>query len=146
MINCKAFGTKRSWYKRNTVMQFEWKNWGKLRNTFQDSRYPGRDSKRALPWYKSKALSPEQSVRLPWFYIVNYFHVLRVSARYITDFVLFGVNSSGNNCPSARCAQQLELPVGTLIYLEPKLFLLIILYNGAFVIIKMLIVFNGGMR
>jgi hypothetical protein len=38
--------------------------------------------------------------------------------------------------------QLLMLFVGTLMYLEPKLFFLIIFYSGTFLIIKILIAFN----
>jgi hypothetical protein len=66
---------------------------------------------------------------------------VRVSARYIRGFFTLTVCSVRKNCP-ARCAQLLMLFVGTLIHLKPKLFLLIMLHDVTFLIIKLLIVFR----
>jgi hypothetical protein len=50
--------------------------------------------------------------------------------------------SFSKNCPYARCASALMSFVGTLKYLGQKLFLLIVFYSCAFLIIKLLTVIN----
>jgi hypothetical protein len=66
----------------------------------------------------------------------------RVPARYIRDFSLFYVCSSGKNSPSARCASAAKVVCRDLTYFEPKLFLLIMFYKCIFLVIKILIVLS----
>jgi hypothetical protein len=54
---------------------------------------------------------------------------LRVPARYIRDFALFNVCSSRKIVPLLDVHQLLMLFAGTLTYLEPETFTLIIFYN-----------------
>jgi hypothetical protein len=58
IMNWKGFGTKRSRPSRGTVPAFTWRNWGKpWTNLNYDSRCANRDSNRAPPEYKPRALS-----------------------------------------------------------------------------------------
>jgi hypothetical protein len=59
---------------------------------------------------------------------------IRVPVRYIRDFSMFIVSSS--SIFQLYALQMLMLFAGTLAYLEPKMFLLIILYNLYFLIIN----------
>jgi hypothetical protein len=62
-------------------------------------------------------------------------------AWYIRDFSEFSVCCSSKNCHLLNVLQLLLMFVGMLTYLEPELFLLIMFYNGTFLIGNVLIVF-----
>jgi hypothetical protein len=67
---------------------------------------------------------------------------LQFPAWYIRDFRLFNVRFSSIIVLLLHALQLLMLFAGTLVYLETKLFLLIVFYTGTFLIIKILIAFN----
>jgi hypothetical protein len=52
-----------------------------------------------------------------------------VPARYIRDFTLIS-GCPCSICPSARCASAADIFIGTLTYLQPRMFFRIIYYNA----------------
>jgi hypothetical protein len=57
MMKWKEFEIKHSWSKRGIFVVVAWSVWGKLQNLSKDNRWAERDSNRAPPECKSRALS-----------------------------------------------------------------------------------------
>jgi hypothetical protein len=80
MMNSKGFERKRSWHIRGTTPAFAWRLGKNTKNLSQESQCPGRDSNRASPEHKSRALPLDQPVR--YLFINDLFNDAVISSVY----------------------------------------------------------------
>jgi hypothetical protein len=79
IMNLKRYIGKRSWRIRSTIPEFAWMDWGKSRQTRQDSQYPGQDFTRE---YKCRALPLREPARSTMFHMNGMWHRQFASVQY----------------------------------------------------------------